>query len=175
MRTSHVRPSDIARAAIRLLASSADGRRVATLRFRHADYRTDRWWCWCDLEVVLPQDAPPLALADEIEFVLASVADASRMADGPGHYSCRLHPASEGPQLSPERAEDGVYGGLIERTEPPAGGELVLHLGSGVTCYPQLTGEGPFPPESLAHGEWSEFIFMEPHELCWLRKVAPKR
>ena len=124
---------------------------------------------------MLPADAPPLALADEIEFVLASVAEASRQADAPGHYSCRLHPASEGPQLAPERAEEGIYGGLVERTEPPAGGELVLHLGSGVTCYPRLVGEGPFPDASLEHGEWSEFILREPHELAWLARAAPRR
>jgi len=161
----------LATAAIRELATGADGRRRATLRFRHGDYRADRWWSWCDLVVVLPPEAPPLALADEIEFVLASGAEASRVADGPGHYSCRLHPAVQGPQLPPERSTDGVYGGLVERTEPPAGGDLVLHLGSGVTCYPRLDGEGPFPAASLQHGEWAEFILREPLELAFVRRV----
>jgi hypothetical protein len=170
-----MRPGDLAKAAVRELSTGSDGRRCATLRFRHADYRADRWWCWCDLPVALSIDAPPLALADEVEFVLAAVAEASRVADGPGHYSCRLHPAAEGPQLPPERSTDGVYGGLIERTEPPAGGELVLHLGSGVTCYPRLDGDGPFPLESLAHGEWAEFILREPLELAFLRRVERPR
>ena len=166
-----MRANDVARAAVRELKSAADGRRLATLRMRHADYRADRWWSWCDLEVVLPADAPPLKLADEVEFVLASVADASRLADAPGHYTCRIHPATEAPQLPPERAVDGVHGGLIERTEPPRGGDVVLHLGSGVTCLVQLRGEGPFPPDSLDHGTWSEFILIEPHELALLRRA----
>lgn len=172
-----MRSSDFCRGVVRALERDAQGRRVATLRMRHADYRTDRWWSWCDLAVVVPDDTPELGLADEVEFVLASVADASRCADAPGHYSCRLHPAHEAPQLAPERAEEGVYGGLIERTEPPAGGDVVLHLGSGVTCYPQLAGEGPYPPGSLAHGEWSEWILAEPHALAALRRsgrtIAP--
>lgn len=166
-----MRQGDVARGAIRELSTGPDGRRRATLRLRHADYRTDRWWSWCDLPVLLPADAPVVALADEVEFVLASAAEASRLADAPGHYSCRLHPATEGPQLPPERSTDGVHGGLIERGEPPAGGDLVLHLGSGVTCYPRLVGEGPFPPASLQHGEWAEFILAEPHELAWLKRV----
>ncbi len=170
-----MRASDVARGAIRQLAIAADGGRIATLRLRHADYRTDRWWSWCDLQVALPADAPPLELADEVEVVLASVAEASRQADAPGHYACRLHPANEGPQLPPERAEDRVYGGLVERTEPPSGGEIVLHLGSNLTCYVQLEGEGPFPPASLEHGEWSEFILVEPHALRSLRRIEPRR
>lgn len=166
-----MRPGDATRGAIRELTTTSDGRRRAVVRLRHADYRADRWWSWCDLPVVLPAEAPPLALGDEVEIVLASVADASRQADGPGHYSCRLHPASEAPQLPPERSEDGVHGGLIERSEPPAGGDLVLHLGSGLTCHPRLVGEGPFPAASLEHGEWSEFILLEPHELASLVRV----
>ena len=169
-----MRSGDAARAAIRELSTGADGRRCAMLRFRHADYRADRWWSFCDLAVALPADAPPLALADEVEFVLASRADASRVADAPGHYSCRLHPAVQGPQLPPERSTDGVYGGLVERTEPPAGGDLVLHLGSGVTCYPRLDGEGPVPTEALQHGEWAEFILREPLELALVRRVERK-
>ena len=158
-----MRPSDVRRAAVREISTRADGRRVATLRLRHADYRTDRWWSFCDVPVLVPAEFGELRLADEVEVVLASVAEASRLADAPGHYSCRLNPAAEAPVLPPERAVDGVYGGLIERTEPPDGGDLILHLGSGLTCYPQLTGEGPFPPASLRHGEWSEFILLEPH------------
>ncbi len=169
-----MRSSDLSRGAIRQLSTTADGRRIAVLRFRHQDYRGDRWWSWHDLPVVVPADVDTLHPADEVEVVLASVADASRSADGPGHYSCRLHPASEAPNLPPDRSTDGVHGGLIERTEPPAGGDLVLHLGSGLTCYPRLTGEGPFPPASIEHGEWSEFIFVEPHEVLHLRRIAAK-
>ncbi len=173
-----MRASDVRRATVHALRTGAKGERIATLRLRHAEYRVDRWWSFCDLDVVVPavRDVRnvnvELRVSDEVEVVLASIADASRVADGPGHYSCRLHPASEAPVLPPERATDSVHGGLIERTEPPASGDLVLHLGSGLTCYPQLAGEGPFPPESLRHGEWSEFILLEPHEVAHLKPVA---
>jgi hypothetical protein len=167
-----VRPNDVAIGKVRALRTVDGGVRVATLRFCHRDYRADRWWSWCDVDVKVPSDAGPVALADEVRVVLASGADASRVADGPGHYSCRLHPASEAPVLPPERATDGVYGGLIERTEPPLGGDLLVHLGSGLTCHPQLRGEGPFPAESLTHGEWSEFILLEPHEVALFECVG---
>ena len=169
-----MRASDAARGAIRQLSTDGAGRRLAIVRLRHADYRADRWWSWCDLPIVLPADAPPLALADEVLLVLAGVAEASRQADAPGHYSCRLHPASEGPQLPPERVEDRVYCGLIERGEPPRGGALILHLGSSITCYLELEGEGPFPPASLDHGEWSEFILAEPLGVASLQRLEKR-
>jgi hypothetical protein len=169
------RPADVRRAVVRELSTTSAGERVAVLELRHADHRADRWWSWCRLPVKAPVEAGPLELGDEVEVVLKSAADASRVADGPGHYSCRLHPASEGPALPPDRSTDAVYGGLIERSEPPASGELILHLGSGVTCYPQLLGEGPFPPDSLRHGEWSEFILQEPHAVAHLVRIARGR
>jgi hypothetical protein len=159
-------------ATVEKLRARDGGGRVATLRLRHADYRADRWWSFCDLDVVVPQSCGELRAGDEVEVVLQSVADASRVADGPGHYSCRLHPAGEAPVLPPERAVDGVHGGLVERTEPPEGGEIVLHLGSGLTCLPRLDGPGPFPPEAVRHGEWSEFILVEPHEVALLRPTG---
>jgi len=167
-----IRRSDVTIARVKALEETAPGRRVATLRLAHRDHRADRWWSFCDLAVVVPDGVGELRPGDAVEIVLGSGADASRVADGPGHYSCRLHPASEPPVLPPERAQDGVFGGLIERTEPPDGGDLVLHLGSGLTCYPQLAGEGPFPPESLRHGEWSEFILHEPHRVVHLVRAA---
>jgi len=167
---SPFRASDVTTATVHALSKSKGGERIATLRFRHREYRPDRWWSWHELAVIVPEDALELAAGDEVEVVLASVADASRVADAPGHYSCRLHPANEAPVLPPERAVDGVHGGLIERSEPPAGGDLVLHLGSGLTSYPKLDGEGPFPAESLQHGEWTEFILAEPHRVAHLAR-----
>jgi hypothetical protein len=169
------RQSDVTRARVRELRPGPRGEPIAILRLAHRDHREERWWSFCDVPVLVPAGARELEPGDDVEVVLASVADASRVADAPGHYSCRLHPASEAPVLPPERAQDGVYGGLVERTEPPCGGDLVLHLGSGLTCYVQLAGEGPFPPESLRHGEWSEFILLEPHRVAHLVRVAGAR
>ena len=167
-----MRRGDVTTARVRELLATPDGGRIATLRFEHKDYRADRWWSWCDLKVLVPREAGVLQLGDTVEVVLGSVADASRLADAPGHYSCRLHPASEAPVLPPERAVDSVFGGLIERSEPPESGDLILHLGSGLTCLPKLEGEGPFPPESLRHGEWAELILLEPHRLEHLRRLT---
>jgi hypothetical protein len=169
-----MRRNDVTTALVRELLATPDGGRKATLRLEHKDYRADRWWSWCDLAVAVPREAGALQLGDRVELVLGSVADASRVADAPGHYSCRVHPASEAPVLPPERSVDSVYGGLVERSEPPDQGDLILHLGSGLTCYVELGGDGPFPPESLRHGEWSEFILVEPHRLAHLARLQSR-
>jgi hypothetical protein len=44
-----------------------------------------------------------------------------------------------------ERSSDRIWAGLVERTDPPASGEVVLHMGSGLTCYVELAGDGPYP------------------------------
>src|SRR5262249_50773063 len=153
-----------------------DGRRVATLRRRHAEFKADRAWSFCDVVVELPAaSAAALREGDEVELVLAAKSEASRVADVPGNYSCRVHSAKEVPAIPIERASDRIYAGLIERSEPPAAGEIVLHLGSGLTCYLELAGDGPFPPESIDHGTFAEFILEEPLQALLLRKAAPKR
>jgi hypothetical protein len=63
----------------------------------------------------------------------------------PGNYSCRLHAAAEIPAIPIERSSDRIWAGLVERTDPPASGEVVLHMGSGLTCYVELAGDGPYP------------------------------
>jgi len=44
-------------------------------------------------------------------------------------------------------------------------------LGSGLTCYVEPAGEGPYPPDPIEHGSWSEFILEEPFEALVLRRV----
>lgn len=175
------RPGDVVSARVEKIAT-ADGRRVATLRRRHADSRPDRAWSFCDVAVELPDaavasgaGAAPLREGDDVELVLAAKAEASRVADAPGNYSCRVHSAKEVPAIPIERAADRIWCGLVERSEPPASGDLVLHLGSGLTCYLELAGEGPFPSESIEHGTFSEFILEEPLQTLLLRKVASKQ
>ena len=169
------RPGDVVSLRVERLAT-VDGRRVATLRRRHADFKRDRPWSFCDVAVELPA-APAAALreGDEVELVLAAKAEASRVSDAPGNYSCRVHPAAELPAIPIERAADRIYAGLIERSEPPAAGELVLHLGSGLTCYLELAGDGPFPPESIEHGTFAEFILEEPLQALLLQRAPPRR
>jgi len=169
------------RAHARVESITRDGGRiVATLRMRHASFRPDRFWSFCDVvvtfddEVVPARDAAALRIGDEVDFVLVARAEASRAADAPGHYSCRLHAADEAPMIPIERSTERIFGGLIERSEPPAAGDLVLHLGSGLTCYVEPAGEGPFPAESLEHGSWSEFILEEPLRVAWLGRAAPR-
>lgn len=183
---AEARPGDVVSARIERIAVDG-GRRVATLRRRHADFRADHPWSFCDVAVELPPAAaaqgaaaqgaaaPPLREGDEVELVLTARAEASRVADAPGNYSCRLHSAKEIPAIPIERASDRIWCGLIERSEPPAAGDLVLHLGSGLTCHVELAGEGPFPPESIEHGSFAEFILEEPLRALVLRRVAPKR
>jgi hypothetical protein len=169
------RPGDVVSARVERIAT-ADGRRVATLRRRHADWKPDRAWSFCDVAVELPAaSAAALRAGDEVELVLSAHAEASRVADVPGNYSCRVHAAHEVPAIPIERASDRIYAGLIERSEPPASGEIALHLGSGLTCYVELAGDGPFPPESIEHGTFAEFILEEPLQALLLRKAAPKR
>lgn len=170
------RPGDVVSARVERIALEG-GRRVATLRRRHADFRPDRAWSYCDIVVELAAGAgtPPLREGDEVELVLAAKAEASRVADAPGNYSCRVHSAKEIPAIPIERASDRIYAGLIERSEPPASGDLVLHLGSGLACYVELAGGGPFPPESIEHGTFAEFILEEPLRAALLRRAAPKR
>jgi hypothetical protein len=178
---AQARPGDVVSARIERIAE-AGGRRVATLRRRHAEFRADHPWSFCDVAVELPAaaiatdgGAPPLREGDEVELVLAAKAEASRVADAPGNYSCRVHSAREIPAIPIERASDRIWCGLIERSEPPASGDLVLHLGSGLTCYLELAGEGPFPPESIEHGSFAEFILEEPLKTALLRRAAPRR
>jgi len=176
------RPGDVVRARFEKIAD-VGGRRVATLRRRHADFRAERAWSFCDFVVELPPPAasaagggvPALREGDEVEVVLAARAEAARVADVPGNYSCRLHAASEIPAIPIERSTDRIWAGLVERTDPPASGDVVLHMGSGLTCYVELAGEGPYPPEAIEHGTFAEFIFEEPLRALLLRKVAPKR
>ena len=169
------RPGDVVSVRVESVAA-VQGRRVATLRRRHADFKPDCAWSFCDVVVELP--APPAAApreGDEVELVLTAKGEASRVADVPGNYSCRVHAAKEVPAIPIERASDRIYAGLIERSEPPAAGEIVLHLSSGLTCYLELAGDGPFPPESIEHGTFAEFILEEPLQPLLLRKAAPKR
>jgi hypothetical protein len=168
------RPGDVVSARVEKIAA-AGGRRVATLRRRHADFRADRPQSFCDVAVALDAGAPALREGDDVELVLSAHAEASRVADAPGNYSCRLHAAGEVPAIPIERASDRIWCGLIERSTPPASGDLVLHLGSGLTCYLELSGEGPFPPESIEHGSFAEFILEEPLQALLLRRAAPKR
>lgn len=177
-----IRSGDVVRARVEKIAT-VDGRRVAMLRRRHADFKPDRAQSFCDVVVALPDPgtaaagagAPALREGDEVEIVLAARAEAARVADVPGNYSCRLHAAAELPAIPIERSTDRIYAGLIERSEPPAGGDAVLHMGSGLTCYVELAGEGPFPPEAIDHGTFAEFILEEPLQALLLRKAAPKR
>jgi hypothetical protein len=174
---AEARPGDVVRARVERIAE-ADGRRVATLRRRHADFRPAQAWSFCDVVVELPgagADALALREGDEVEVVLAARAEAARLSDLPGQYSCRLHAAAELPAIPIERSTDRIYAGLIERSDPPASGDVVLHLGSGLTCYVEVAGEGPYPPEALEHGTFAEFILEEPLRTLVLRKAAAKR
>jgi hypothetical protein len=176
------RPGDVVRARVEKIAM-VDGRCVATLRRRHADFKAERAQSFCDVVVALPgpaaaaagADASALREGDEVEVVLSARAEAARVADLPGNYSCRLHAAKEIPAIPIERSTERIWAGLVERTDPPASGDVVLHLGSGLTCYVELAGEGPFPPEAIEHGTFAEFILEEPLRALLLRKVAPKR
>jgi len=174
------RSGDLVRARVAMIApgDAPGGARFAMLRVRHAEFRPDRYWSFCDFPVALPATstadvlgADALKVGDEVVVVLSARAEASRLADAPGHYSCRLHAASGAPEIPIERSTERIWAGLVERTEPPAAGELVLHLGSGLTCYVDATGEGPYPPESLEHGSWSEFILNEPFQPLVLRRA----
>jgi hypothetical protein len=179
MASIETRSGDSVRARVeKIVPGDAPGTpRVATLRMRHAEFKPDRFWSFCDVAVALPAastadvlGADALKAGDEVKVVLAARAEASRVADAPGHYTCRLHAAGSAPEIPIERSTERIHAGLIERTEPPAGGELVLHLGSGVTCYVELAGDGPFPPESIEHGSWCEFILEAPFAALVLRR-----
>jgi hypothetical protein len=174
------RSGDVVRARVEKIApGDAPGAlRLATLRMRHAEFRPDRFWSFCDVPVALPAKstadvlgADSLKVGDDVVVVLAARAEASRLADAPGHYSCRLHAAGGAPEIPIERSTERIWAGLVERTEPPAAGELVLHLGSGLTCYVDAAGEGPYPPESIEHGSWCEFILAEPFTALVLRRA----
>ena len=173
------RSGDSVRARVEAISAAGPGAtRVATLRMRHAEFRPDRFWSFCDVPVALPAassadvlGADALKAGDEVVVVLAARAEASRLAEAIGHYSCRLHAASGAPEIPIERSTERIWAGLVERTDPPAGGELVLHLGSGLTCYVDAAGEGPYPPESIEHGSWSEFILEEPFVPVVLRRA----
>ena len=179
---AEARPGDVVRARVERIAS-VDGRIVATLRRRHADFRADRAWSFCDVVVAVPTPAASAASGgaaalrdgDEVELVLVAQAEAARVADLPGNYSCRLHAAAEIPAIPIERSSDRIWAGLVERTDPPASGDVVLHMGSGLTCYVELAGEGPYPPEALEHGTFAEFILEEPLRALLLRKVEATR
>jgi hypothetical protein len=174
------RSGDVVRARVeKITPGGAPGAaRVATLRMRHAEFKPDRFWSFCDVVVALPETSSPdvlgadtLKSGDDVLVVLAARSEASRTADTLGHYSCRLHAAGKAPEIPIERSTERIYAGLIERSEPPAGGEVVLHLGSGLTCYVELAGDGPYPPESLEHGSWCEFILDEPFAVLVLRRA----
>jgi len=180
MASIETRSGDVVRARVEKIApGGAPGAAVvATLRMRHAEFRPDRYWSFCDVVVVLPEKSSAevlgsdaLKVGEDVVVVLAARGEASRLADSPGHYSCRLHAAGGAPEIPIERSTERVYAGLVERTEPPASGELVLHLGSGLTCYVEPAGEGPYPPDSIEHGSWSEFIFEEPFQPLVLRRA----
>src|SRR5215831_943149 len=107
---AEARPGDVVSARVERIVE-AGGRRVATLRRRHADFRADHAWSFCDVAVELtaaaaPGGGAPLREGDEVELVLAARAEASRVADAPGNYSCRLHSAKEIPAIPIERASD---------------------------------------------------------------------
>lgn len=152
-----------------------DGVWLVTLRRRHADFRADRYWSYCDLLVEVDPEAPdmprgPLQRGDVVEVVLASIASAARPAEEPG-YAFKLAPASEAPVLMPPRpGPDGWHAGLVQREEPPDGGGVIFHLGSGLTCYPDgaLSPEGIEPPP--CDGEWWELRFEGPHRVLFLRR-----
>jgi hypothetical protein len=180
MASIETRSGDVVRARVEKIApGGAPGAAVvATLRMRHAEFRPDRYWSFCDSPVALPAastadvlGADALKVGDDVVVVLAARAEASRLAEAIGHYSCRLHAAGGAPEIPIERSTERIWAGLVERTEPPAGGELVLHLGSGLTCYVDPAGEGPYPPESIEHGSWCEFILEEPFQPLVLRRA----
>src|SRR5262247_3403243 len=126
MASIETRPGDVVRARVEKVSA-----REAKLRMRHAEFRPDRYWSFCDFEVALPEKssadvlgADALKAGDDVVVVLAARGEASRLADAPGHYSCRLHAASGAPEIPIERSTERIYAGLVERTEPPASGEL---------------------------------------------------
>ncbi len=149
---------DKARCLVRSVDEELDFWRCC-IRVRHEDFDPRRWWSYCDLTVRLPRTAPRPEHGREAELVLECTATAAEETDG-GAYACKVHEASQPPLCPPERPDARQrYLGLVEREEPPHSGPVILHLGSGVTCYVTLPSD--FDGSAIEHFTWWEFTFGE--------------
>ena len=117
------RSGDLVRARVAMIApgDAPGGARFAMLRVRHAEFRPDQYWSFCDFPIALPATstadvlgAEALKVGDEVVVVLAARAEASRLADAVGHYSYRLHAAGKAPEIPIERSTERIYASLIE-------------------------------------------------------------
>jgi hypothetical protein len=153
-------------------ASAAGEGQSLQLSRRHRDFRPDRYWSHVELRVFVRRSLLPdhgVKVGEQFAVVLGGQVTAARPAPEPG-YAAKLSPAQIAPQLLPPRVEDdGFYAGLIQRDEPPDGGEIVLHLGSGLTCYPHLDAELLRSLDPLLDGEFWEMRFARHEALLFQR------
>ena len=150
-----------------------EGAGVARLRIQHEDYADERDWSWCDLTVRLPGGVAVPGVGETAELVLASIVESACPSELEGIYSCKLQPASFQPTFGFERAKGSTYSGLIERDDLEAGGDVVLHMGSGLTCYARFDEASDLDLSEIRHGEWWDLSLREPHEALWFEVVEP--
>ena len=138
--------------------TSDDGRIRLSVSLRHKDYRPDRFWSHCELEVFLPAGADPPPVPCRARLVFTARAARAGDSDAPGAYSCRVSASDQAPLCLPERpGDDGLFIGLTERGDPPDEGEVIFHMGSGVTCYVEMPED--FDGAEPESSQWWQFAF----------------